>query len=213
FLDLGDFQILSNSPELFLERRGLRVATRPIKGTRPRGATADADAGLIEELRRDAKERAEHLMIVDLERSDLGRIAEIGSIEVEDFAAVESYATLHHLESTVCGKVPPELPFSAFLRALFPGGSITGAPKIRAMQILEELETEGRGFYTGGILHYPPGRDFSMSICIRTATVRGGRVRYAAGGGLVADSNVEAEHAECLLKARAFFTAATGETP
>ena len=208
YLDFGDFHILSNSPELFLERRGDRLTTRPIKGTRPRGATPAADRALAGELRRDPKERAEHVMIVDLERNDLGRIARTGSVLVEELAALESYATVHHLESTVSARLRPGLRFTDCLRAMFPGGSITGAPKIRAMQILDALESTGRGFYTGGIVHHPPDGDFTMSICIRTAVVRGDRLSYVAGGGLVADSRAAAEYRECLLKARAFELAA-----
>jgi para-aminobenzoate synthetase component 1 len=210
YLDFGDFQILSNSPELFLARRGRRLVTRPIKGTRPRGASADEDERLRRELAADAKERAEHVMIVDLERSDLGRVAEIGSVAVDLFESVETYATLHHLESEVCADLPPGVRFSEVLRATFPGGSITGAPKLRATQIIDELEPRERGFYTGAILHHPPDGDFTMSLAIRTATVHRGRARYLAGGGLVVDSTAESEYQECLLKAQAFFAAARG---
>lgn len=208
YVDWGDFQILSNSPELFVERRGDRIATRPIKGTRPRGASPREDRRLAAELQADPKELAEHVMIVDLERNDLGRIAELGSVRVEEFQTVVSYPTLHHLESTVSARCRPGLRFSEILRAMFPGGSITGAPKIRAMQILGEIEPEPRGFFTGSILHHPPSGNFTMSIAIRTATVRAGRIRYGAGGGLVADSEAEREYKECFLKARAFFAAA-----
>lgn len=208
YLDWGDFQVLSNSPELFLERRGRRISTRPIKGTRPRGASPEEDRQLAHELRTDEKECAEHVMIVDLERNDLGRIAEIGSVLVEEFETVESYATIHHLESTISAHCVRGLRFSQILTAVFPGGSITGAPKIRAMQILDEIEPEPRGFFTGSILHYAPSGDFTMSIAIRTATVSSGRIRYAAGGGLVADSRADREYEECFLKARAFLDAA-----
>jgi len=207
YLDCGDFQVLSNSPELFLERRGRRLVTRPIKGTRPRGATPGDDRRLREELSGSAKERAEHVMIVDLERSDLGRLAEIGSVRVEELEAVESYPTLHHLESTIVAELRSRARFSDILRATFPGGSITGAPKIRAMQIIDELEGASRGFYTGGVLHHSPSGDFTLNIAIRTATVAAGRIRYAAGGGVVSDSTAAAEYRECLLKARAFVEA------
>ena len=208
YLDCGELQLLSNSPELFLERRGERIVTRPIKGTRPRSANAGEDARLREELRVDAKERAEHVMIVDLERSDLGRIGEIGSVRVGEREAVRTYPTLHHLESSIVTRIRRGLRFSEILRATFPGGSITGAPKIRAMQIIDELEDEPRGFYTGAVLHHSPDGDFTMSIAIRTATVHGGRIRYMAGGALVWDSIASQEYAECLLKARAFLEAA-----
>jgi aminodeoxychorismate synthase component I len=208
YVDCGDLKLLCNSPELFLARRGRRLVTRPIKGTRPRGRSPAEDARLVAELRRDPKERAEHVMIVDLERNDLGRIARTGTVTVEGLESVETYATLHHLESVVAGEASPKLSFSRILRAVFPGGSITGAPKIRAMEILEELEPTARGFYTGAILHYPPSGDFTMNVAIRTATIVGSRIRFAAGGGIVADSRAEAEYEECLLKAGAFLRAA-----
>jgi para-aminobenzoate synthetase / 4-amino-4-deoxychorismate lyase len=208
YVDCGDFQLLSNSPELFLERRGAEIVTRPIKGTRPRGEGPRDDERLRAELRADPKERAEHVMIVDLERNDLGRIAVAGSVRVAEWQTVRTLPTLHHLESTVAATLLPGLRFSDIVRATFPGGSITGAPKIRAMQIIDRLEDEPRGFYTGAILHHRPDGDFTMSMAIRTATVRRGRIRYAAGGGLVWDSVDTKEHAECLLKARAFLEAA-----
>ncbi len=209
YLDCGDFHLLSNSPELFLERRGARIATRPIKGTRRRGRTHDEDARLREELRHDVKERAEHVMIVDLERNDLGRIAEPGSVRVEELETVETYSSLHHLESTVHARLRPALRFSEILRATFPGGSITGAPKIRAMQVIDEIESGPREFYTGALLVHPPDGNFTMSIAIRTATVVDGTIRYRAGGGVVWDSVAEAEYRECLLKTQAFLDAAS----
>jgi len=208
YLDCGDIQLLSNSPELFLERLGDRLLTRPIKGTRPRGVGPSDDSRLLAELRASPKERAEHVMIVDLERSDLGRIAALGSVRVVEFEAVSTYPTLHHLESTVVARTRPGIPFSEVLRATFPGGSITGAPKIRAMQIIDAIEDRPRGFYTGAILHHRPDGDFTMSIAIRTATVTGDRIVYSAGGGLVWDSVASREYAECWLKARAFLDAA-----
>ncbi|MGH7898769.1 MAG: aminodeoxychorismate synthase component I [Candidatus Binatia bacterium] len=208
YLDFGEFQVVSNSPELFLERRDSSIATRPIKGTRPRGGCPLEDEQLREELRRDPKERAEHVMIVDLERSDLGRIAELGSVRVEEFETVETYPTLHHLESRVSGRLRPGLRFSDILRATFPGGSITGAPKIRAMQIIGELEVASREYFTGAILYYPPNGAFTMNLAIRTAVIAGGRIRYWAGGGLVHDSVAEREYRECLLKARPFLASA-----
>ena len=215
-LRLGDRWILSNSPELFLARRGRQIMTRPIKGTRPRGGEAQTDRVLRHELRGDPKELAEHVMIVDLERNDLGRIARTGSVRVGPLEEIESYATLHHLASTVSAELCARLctgdsgsVLAEALRATFPGGSITGAPKIRAMQILAGLEGESRGFYTGAILHLPPGGDFTMSLCIRTATLEGGNLCYRAGGGLVADSSAASEWEECLLKSRALFLAET----
>jgi aminodeoxychorismate synthase component I len=209
YLDLGDVQLLSNSPELFLERRGDRIATRPIKGTRRRGRDAAEDRRLREELANDAKERAEHLMIVDLERNDLGRIAAIGSVRVDEFARVVTFGTLHHLESTVSARLRPDVRTEDVLRATFPGGSITGAPKIRAMQLIDEIEPEARSFYTGAILHAEPGGALTASVNIRAAIVDGERVRYFAGGGVVIDSTADAEYEECWLKAKAFFAAAS----
>jgi len=208
YIDCGDFALLSNSPELFLRRRGRSITTRPIKGTRPRGKNPSEDARRREELQASVKERAEHVMIVDLERSDLGRVAEIGSVCVEELEAVRTYPTLHHLESKVTARLRPDARLSDVLRATFPGGSITGAPKIRAIEIISELEAQSRGAYTGAILHHRPGGDFTMSIAIRTATVVGRHVRYVAGGAVVWDSTAGEEYRECLLKARAFLDAA-----
>src|SRR5581483_4619066 len=177
--------------------------TRPIKGTRPRGASAAADAALVADLTRDPKERAEHVMIVDLERNDLGRVAVPGSVAVEGFARVETHATLHHLVSTVAARVPPDLGLAALLRATFPGGSITGAPKVRAMQIIQELEPDARGAYTGAFGLFHPAGDVELGLAIRTGLVADGVVRWHAGGGIVADSDPERELAEAWLKTAA----------
>ncbi|MBI5237035.1 MAG: anthranilate synthase component I family protein, partial [Deltaproteobacteria bacterium] len=151
FFDFRDFQIISNSPERLLAAKGGYVETSPIKGTRPRGATPDEDKRLIEALRKSPKERAEHVMIVDLERSDIGQVALPGTVEVAEFEAIETFPGLHHLISTVRGKKRPDITPAKCLKAVFPGGSVTGAPKIRAMEIIEELETMPREIYTGGI--------------------------------------------------------------
>ncbi len=201
YLDLGDVRVLSNSPELFLRRRGDLLETAPIKGTRRRGRDAREDDRLIAELGRDAKERAEHVMIVDLERSDLGRICRTGSVHVERFAEVMSLRTLHHLVSTVRGTVSSDLPVGDLLRATFPGGSITGAPKIRAMEIIDEVERGARGLYTGALGWIDASGDLDLNVAIRTAVVAGDRLRYGVGAGIVADSNAGREHAECRLKA------------
>ena len=203
YLDLGGAQLVANSPELFLRRRGARLETRPIKGTRARGANAARDAALAAELVRDPKERAEHVMIVDLERNDLGRVSRTGSVGVESLARVESLPSVHHLVSTVRSSATAELGLARLLRATFPGGSITGAPKVRAMEIIRELEPWARGPYTGafGLLH--PGGDLELGLAIRTAVVRDGVVRYGAGGGIVADSDPERELAEAWLKTAA----------
>jgi para-aminobenzoate synthetase component 1 len=203
YLDLGGRCVVANSPELFLRRRGRRLETRPIKGTRPRGRSPAADAALAADLLRDPKERAEHVMIVDLERNDLGRIAETGSVRVPAHARLESHPTVHHLVSTVTCTLRPGTGLDAILRATFPGGSITGAPKVRAMQIVRELEAGPRGPYTGafGLLH--PDGDLELGLAIRTAVVRDGRLRWHAGGGIVADSDPACELAEAWLKTAA----------
>ena len=203
YLDLGDTQLVGNSPELFLRRRGSHVETRPIKGTRPRGETPARDAALATELLRDAKERAEHVMIVDLERNDLGRVAETGSVAVAAHARLESHTTVHHLVSEVHARLRPDVGLAALLAATFPGGSITGAPKRRAMEIIAELEPWARGAYTGAIGLFHPAGDLELALAIRTAVVQGGTVRYDAGGGIVVDSDPERELDEAWLKTAA----------
>ena len=212
YLDLGDARLVSNSPELFLRRRGRRVETRPIKGTRPRGASAARDLALATELARDAKERAEHVMIVDLERNDLGRVAEVGSVTVERLGEVASHGTVHHLVSTVRARLRPDVDLAELLRATFPGGSITGAPKVRAMEIIRELEAGPRGAYTGAFGVFHPDGDLELALAIRTAVVRDGMLHYHAGGGIVADSDPEAELAESWLKTAALRLALGEET-
>jgi para-aminobenzoate synthetase component 1 len=204
YLDPGAFQVLSNSPERFLLLDAGRVETRPIKGTRPRHRDGVEDARQAAELLSSAKDRAEHLMIVDLERNDLGRIAEAGSVRVERLGGLESYASVHHLVSVVSASPRDGIGPVGILRACFPGGSITGAPKIRAMEVIESLENGPRGIYTGAI----GGIDFSgrmdFSVAIRTGIVRDGRLRFHVGGGIVADSKPAEEYRETLTKAEAF---------
>ena len=207
FLQAGDFQVLSSSPERFLKVATGRVETRPIKGTRPRGRTPAEDARLAQELLTSEKDHAELNMIVDLERNDLGRVCAYGTVRVTRHAALESYARVHHLVSTVegqlrCGKDPVDL-----IRAAFPGGSITGAPKIRAMQIIDELEPTSRSVYTGAIGWLGFNGDLDLNIAIRTMIAKGGEVFFQAGGGIVADSDPEAEYQETLDKAQALFEA------
>jgi para-aminobenzoate synthetase component 1 len=203
YLDVGDAQLVSNSPELYLRRRGARVETHPIKGTRPRGDTPARDAALAAELQRDPKERAEHVMIVDLERNDLGRVAEVGSVVVEAHAELETHPTVHHLVSRVAARVRPEVGLAELLRATFPGGSITGAPKRRAMEIIAELEAAPRGPYTGAVGFFAANGDVELALAIRTAVVQAATVRWGAGGGIVAESDPERELAECWLKTAA----------
>lgn len=202
FVDAGRRAVVSNSPECLLRFDHRRVSTFPIKGTRATGASA--------ELAGDPKERAEHLMIVDLERNDLGRVCEIGSVEVATFAEVRSYPLLSHMVSEVRGRLRPEVSLAELLAAVFPGGSITGAPKIRAMEIIEELEPCARGIYTGAIGWMTLDGQGCFNLPIRTAVVTPAGVRYYAGGGIVADSDPEREYEESLLKAEAFFRALAG---
>jgi anthranilate/para-aminobenzoate synthase component I len=214
FLDGGGFTVLSGSPERFLRVAGELIETEPIKGTRPTDSDPCRDAALRTELARDPKERAEHVMIVDLERNDLGRVCVPGSVHVPSLMRLESFATVHHMVSTVRGRLRDDVGLAALLRATFPGGSITGAPKIRAAQIIAELERRPRELYTGAIAWFRGPRDFDSSIAIRTAVARDGEYTYHAGGGVVADSDPVREHRECLLKAAPFLRAlglATGE--
>ena len=197
-------QVLSASPERFLSLKGRQVRTEPIKGTRPRGDDPVHDQALRSELFNSDKDRAENLMIVDLLRNDLGRVCEPGSISVPRLFAIESFATVHHLVSTVTGSLRPDRDALDLLRACFPGGSITGAPKRRAMQIIDELEPHRREVYCGSIIRLGFDGDLDSSIAIRTALLRGDSALYWAGGGIVADSTCDAEYQESLDKAAAF---------
>jgi para-aminobenzoate synthetase component I len=211
YLDCGTATILCASPERFLRRRQGTITTEPIKGTRPRGKSPADDARLQEELRSDPKERAEHIMIVDLERNDLGRICWPGSVRVPSLMRLESFATLHHLVSTVQGQLQ-DVPFSEILRATFPGGSVTGAPKIRAMQVIAELEPVPRGAYTGSLAWFAGLDHFDSTILIRTAVYSDGIFSYHSGGGIVADSQPQLEYEEIWLKARPILRALVRET-
>ncbi|MBP1685349.1 MAG: Aminodeoxychorismate synthase, subunit [Deltaproteobacteria bacterium] len=210
YLDLGDLTLISNSPECLLTIRGDTLTTRPIKGTRPRGRDPRSDQSLMDELVRDPKEQAEHLMIVDLERNDLGRICRTGSVRVEDLAQIETFPSLHHLVSTITGQRRAGATLGEVLRAVFPGGSITGAPKVRAMEIIDELEPVARGFYTGAIGFVGFDDRAIFNLAIRTAIATSEQIAYHAGGGIVADSTADREFSETLLKARPFFTAVLG---
>ncbi|WP_440997745.1 aminodeoxychorismate synthase component I [Arhodomonas sp. SL1] len=204
YLDFPGMAVLSVSPERFLWQRGGEVSTRPIKGTRPRGHDAAADEVIAEELAAAPKDRAENLMIVDLLRNDLGRVCATGSVRVPRLFAVERFATVQHLVSEVSGRLAPGRDAVDLLTACLPGGSITGAPKRRAMEIIDELEPSTRGVYCGAIGYLGDDGAMDTSIAIRTAVARGGRVEYRAGGGIVADSRESAELAETLDKATAF---------
>ena len=205
YLDLGHGQtVAAFTPERFLALRGREVSTSPIKGTRPRGNSTAADQREIAALTASAKDRAEHLMIVDLERNDLGRVAIPGSIRVDPGFGVESYASVHHLVSTVHGTLRPEVGPLELLRATFPGGSVTGAPKIRAIDTLRRLEGEPRRLYTGALGYWDAAGDLDLALPIRTALVSSGAVEYRVGGGIVIDSDPDAEWQETEDKARAF---------
>ncbi|MGH8616510.1 MAG: aminodeoxychorismate synthase component I [Burkholderiales bacterium] len=203
YLNTPQAQILSASPERFLKLERGEVETRPIKGTRPRAGHARLDAELAEELRTSEKDRAENVMIVDLLRNDLSKVCAPHSVRVPRLFEVESYATVHHLVSTVTGTLAPDRDALDLLRACFPGGSITGAPKRRAMQIIEELEPHRRGVYCGAIGYVGFNGNMDLNIAIRTMVVADGTARFWAGGGIVADSQLDAEYRETFDKARA----------
>ncbi len=207
YFNVVDGQVCSSSPELFLRGDGGRVETRPIKGTRRRSDDPAEDRRLAEELLASAKDRAELSMIVDLERNDLGRVCEYGSVEVEEHAVIEHYATVHHLVSTVAGELHPGRDVVDLLRASFPGGSITGAPKIRSMEIIDELEPTARSVYTGSIGYLGYNGRFDLNIAIRTIIAKGDTAYFQVGGGIVADSDPGDEYQETLDKGKAIFAA------
>lgn len=200
-VDTGAVTVLSASPELFIERRGAIVATRPMKGTAPRAGLPDADRAAARALAADPKQRAENLMIVDLMRNDLGRIAEVGTVSVTDLFTVETYRTLHQMTSGVRATLRPDIGIERLLAAMFPPGSVTGAPKIRAMELIRKLEMEPRGVYCGAVGSMSPAGDATFNVAIRTPVVfRDGHGEMGIGSGVVYDSQGTREYAECLLK-------------
>ena len=207
YLGYRDFSILSSSPERFMLVDGVYVETRPIKGTRPRFADEQEDARAADVLLQSEKDSAEHVMIVDVERNDLGRVCEFGSVKVPELMVVESYKAVHHLVSTVVGELRPDVSALDLIRAGFPGGSITGAPKIRAMEIIEELEPCRRNIYTGAIGYVSTNRKMDTNIAIRTIVAIDDSAYLHVGGGIVADSNAHAEYQETLDKGHALFEA------
>jgi para-aminobenzoate synthetase component 1 len=213
FLGAADYAVASISPEMFLRLDGRSVETRPIKGTRPRAADPATDVALHDELVGSSKDRAENLMIVDLLRNDLGRVCEVGTIRVPTLFGIESHATVHHMVSVVRGELRSSLGPLDLLRACSPGGSVTGCPKIRAMQIIDELEPTSRSVYCGAIGFVGMDGGMEMSIAIRTATWSPDRVYYQVGGAIVADSDPEAEYQETIVKARPFLKALNASLP
>ena len=202
FLDFGDFQVAGASPEPLLTVSGRRVSTRPIAGTRSRGADAEADVRIARELLEDEKERAEHVMLVDLGRNDLGRVCEYGTVEVEDFMAVETYSHVMHIVSSVTGRLRDEVGAIDALRSVLPAGTLSGAPKVRAMQIIDELEPVKRGGYGGAIGWLSYTGDLDTCIHIRTVVVKDGVAHIQAGGGTVADAKPDYEFEESVAKAK-----------
>ena len=207
YLDCGEFQIASSSPEVFLRMSGAHIQTRPIKGTRPRSPDATRDAQLTYELQTSPKEMAELVMITDLLRNDLGRVCAYGTVQVPELVRLERYPQVQHLVSTVEGRLREEVTHFAAFSQCFPGGSITGAPKIRAMEIIDELEPVTRGPYTGCLGYLGFNRESQLSILIRSAICRPERTYFSVGAGIVADSQPEAEYEETLAKAAGFMAA------
>ncbi len=212
YLDCGDHQIVSSSPESFLRMSGSQIRTRPIKGTRPRSADPTRDAQLSYELQTSPKEMSELVMITDLLRNDLGRVCEFGSVQVPELVRLERYPQVQHLVSTVEGTLRKDVTHFAAFASCFPGGSITGAPKIRAMEIIDELETVSRGPYTGCVGYLGFNRESQLSVAIRTAVCRSGVSYFHVGAGIVADSNPAAEYEETMAKALGFIAAMNIQT-
>jgi anthranilate synthase component 1 len=208
FLNYGDFAVAGSSPEILVEARGGKVTVRPIAGTRPRGATPHEDLALEQELLADPKERAEHLMLLDLGRNDVGRVAKIGTVTVTDQFFIERYSHVMHIVSNVEGELADNRDSLDALAAGFPAGTVSGAPKVRAMEIIDELEKEKRGLYAGAVGYFSAGGDMDTCIVLRTALVKDGVMYVQAGAGIVADSNPQSEQQECVNKAKALFRAA-----
>lgn len=210
YMDFDEGHILSSSPERFMQIRGKKAQTRPIKGTRPRGANAAEDEANRKELENSEKDKSELLMIVDLERNDLGKVCKTGSVKVTELFCIEEYPTVFHLVSTVEGELRDDVGALECIEASFPGGSITGAPKIRAMQVIDELEPTQRNIYTGSIGYIGFNDDADFNIVIRTILQKGEDAYFQAGGGIVWDSDKEFEYEETLHKARALVKALCG---
>ena len=208
YLDFGDFSVAGSSPEILVRVRDGEVTIRPIAGTRRRGETPEKDKALADELLADPKERAEHLMLLDLGRNDVGRVAEIGSVRVTDKFFLEYYSHVMHIVSNVVGRLSTQYDMLDALAAGFPAGTVSGAPKVRAMEIIDELEMDKRGIYAGCVGYFSADGAMDTCIVLRTSIVKDGRMYVQAGAGIVADSVPESEHQECIAKARALFRAA-----
>ena len=207
YLSMGNMEIASCSPELLVKKEGQHLSTRPIAGTRSRGKNDAEDQALVDELVNDEKERAEHVMLVDLERNDLGRVSKYGTVEVDELMAVEKYSHVMHIVSNVKSQIAEDKDVYHVIDAMFPGGTITGAPKIRTMEIIEELEPVRRGIYTGSIGWIGYNEDAELNIAIRTMVAKGGKCYVQAGAGVVIDSIGPREYKESLKKARALWQA------
>ncbi|HEY5907205.1 MAG TPA: anthranilate synthase component I family protein, partial [Vicinamibacteria bacterium] len=207
YMRAGGLEIVSASPERLLSVEGRTAITRPLAGTRPYYPDAERDRGLADELRLSEKERAEHLMLVDLARNDLGRVAAIGSVHVDELMAIEEQSHVRHIVSNVQATLRDGFDALDALGSLFPGGTITGVPKIRCMEILDRVEPSPRGIYTGALFYVTPSGRLDANILIRSAVVAGGRVAFHAGGGIVADSDPAREYEETLHKAAGLKTA------
>jgi len=208
YLNFAGFAVIGSSPEILVRVRDGRVTIRPIAGTRPRGATPSEDRALAEELLADPKERAEHLMLLDLGRNDVGRVARIGTVTVTDQFILEYYSQVMHIVSNVEGVLDDTHDAIAALVAGFPAGTVSGAPKVRAMEIIDELEKDKRGIYAGCVGYFSANGDMDTCIVLRTAIVKDGTMYVQAGAGVVADSVPLSEHQECINKAKALFRAA-----
>ena len=216
FWNFGDFQVVGASPEILVRQERAvvdgtpksQITIRPLAGTRKRGATPEEDAALAAELRADPKEVAEHVMLIDLARNDVGRVAEVGSVKVSDTMVIERYSHVMHLVSNVTGNLNPGMSSMDVLRASFPAGTLTGAPKVEAMKIIDELEPVRRGIYGGAAGYLSYGGEMDVAIAIRTGVIKDGTLYVQAAAGIVADSNPEAEWAETEAKARAVLRAA-----
>jgi anthranilate synthase component 1 len=207
-MDMGGFSIVGSSPEILVRLRDGKVTIRPIAGTRPRGKTGAEDKALEDDLLADPKELAEHLMLLDLGRNDVGRVAEIGTVRVTEQMIIERYSHVMHIVSNVEGEIDPRHDAIAALMAGFPAGTVSGAPKVRAMEIIDELEKSRRGVYGGAVGYFAANGAMDSCIALRTALVKDGTVYIQAGGGVVADSDPDAEYQETVNKARALVRAA-----